>query len=91
MYGIVCLCIVFAAFSHHQESPDLILGDELLISKVVLSQWRQAVSLGAQPITDLCGGRPVYRLDSLPHIWYPTPYRSLDPGQYREEWWARDN
>jgi hypothetical protein len=68
MYGIVCLCIVFAAFSHHQESPDLILGDRLLISKVVLSQWRQAVSLGAQPIIDLCGGRPVYRLDSLPHL-----------------------
>jgi hypothetical protein len=31
----VCVC----AFSLHRESPDMILGDEPLISEVVLSQY----------------------------------------------------
>jgi hypothetical protein len=32
----ICVCVY--AFSLHQESPDMILGDKPLISKVVLSQ-----------------------------------------------------
>jgi hypothetical protein len=34
MYAYVCVC----AFSLHRESPNMILGDKPIISKVVLSQ-----------------------------------------------------
>jgi hypothetical protein len=38
VFGIVCLCVCVCAFSLHRESPDMILGDEPLISEVILSQ-----------------------------------------------------
>jgi hypothetical protein len=38
IYDIVCLYVCVCAFSLHQESPDMILGDKPLISEVVLSQ-----------------------------------------------------
>jgi hypothetical protein len=36
LYAYVCVC----AFSLRRESPDMILGDKLLIFEVVLSQCR---------------------------------------------------
>jgi hypothetical protein len=38
IYDIVCLYVCVCAFSLHQESPDMILGDKPLISEVVLSK-----------------------------------------------------
>jgi hypothetical protein len=39
IFDIVCLIVCVCAFSLHRESPDMILGDEPLISKMVLSHW----------------------------------------------------
>jgi hypothetical protein len=38
IYGTACLYVCVCAFSLRRESPDMILGDKPLISKVVLSQ-----------------------------------------------------
>jgi hypothetical protein len=38
IYGTICLYVCVCAFSLCRESPDMILGDESLIFKVVLSQ-----------------------------------------------------
>jgi hypothetical protein len=38
IFGTVCLIVCVCAFSLRRESPDMILGDEPLISEVVLSQ-----------------------------------------------------
>jgi hypothetical protein len=37
IYGIICLYVCVCAFSLHRESPNMILRDKPLISKVVLS------------------------------------------------------
>jgi hypothetical protein len=38
IFGTICLIVCVCAFSLHRESPDMILGDEPLISEVVMSQ-----------------------------------------------------
>jgi hypothetical protein len=37
IFGIVCVFVCVCAFSLRRESPDMILGDKLLVSDVVLS------------------------------------------------------
>jgi hypothetical protein len=37
IFGTICLCVYVYTFSLRRESPDMILGDKLLISEVVLS------------------------------------------------------
>jgi hypothetical protein len=46
IFGIVCVFVCVCAFSLRRESPDMILGDKLLISEMVLSQWCSMGSWG---------------------------------------------
>jgi hypothetical protein len=47
IFGTVCLYVCVCVFSLRRESPDMILGDEPLISEVVLSH-RATSSLMSQ-------------------------------------------
>jgi hypothetical protein len=50
IYRIVCLYVCVCAFSLYRESPDMILGDEPIISEVVLSQPSTQKTLTMDPL-----------------------------------------
>jgi hypothetical protein len=68
------MCVCVCAFSLHQESPDMILGDKPLISEVVLSHKnRHKISFCACAIDDGHHRELDRRRMQLKH-WYHHPY-----------------
>jgi hypothetical protein len=68
IYGIVCLYVCVCVFSLRQESPDMILEDKPLISKVVLAQLVSEQDWGKTHIKASKNCNNVFSEECLAHI-----------------------